>query len=82
MDQVQNNVVVTWEDGQLGWSNASALLNGKVFHYHHWGDHFHLLPKDWVFPHGMKLQVFMSLWLVGQINDGIPPLRYLKNCLR
>ena len=54
------------------------ILNGRRFRYHTWGEKFHMLPENWVFPDGMKIQILTNLWFCGIESEGVPPFRFVK----
>ena len=56
--------------------NSWKLNDQKRSGLHYHSGKFHRLPQGWVFPR-MSFQPFLVMWLVGNTNSGVPPLKTL-----
>ena len=55
------------------------MLNGRTFKYHYGGrGRFHILPQSKNFSHGLCLDNFLQVLLIGNKKDQVPPFRYIN----
>ena len=54
-----------------------SVLNGRTFKYHLGGGRFHMLPQSYEFSHGLCLNNFLQVLLIGNQRDQVPPFRYI-----
>ena len=54
------------------------MLNGRTFEYHFCGDMFHMLPQYYKFSHGLCLNNFLQVWLIGNQRYQVIPFRYIN----
>ena len=53
-------------------------LNGRTFKYDFGGDRFHMLPKSYNFSHGLCLNKFLQVLLIGNERGQANPFRYIN----
>ena len=72
----QNDNSVESETNQN--NNKGFKSSKKTGHnLHFYRGKFHLLPDGWVMPN-LKFQSFVSMWLLGDEANGVPPLKILQ----
>ena len=49
-----------------------------VFNYTFWGGQMHMLPEEWVLPHGMNLRACFGLWFLGIKSQNVPPIVFIR----
>ena len=54
------------------------MLSGRNFRYHFWGGRFHMLPQSYEFSHGLCLNNFLKVWLLGNQRYQVSPFRYIN----
>ena len=54
------------------------MLNERTFKYHFWGGRFHILHQYYNFSHGLCLNNFFQVWLIGNQRDQAPLFRYMN----
>ena len=68
--------------GQLEYCSDSkgmkSVLNAGTFKYHFGEGRFHMLPHSYTFSHGLCLNNFFQVWLIGNQRDHIYLLKYIK----
>ena len=58
-------------------STTSSNLK-KDFKFHFFDGKFHILPQGWIIPN-LKFQSFVTMWLLGDKSNGVPPLKVLQS---
>ena len=54
------------------------MLNGSNFKYYFWADRFHMIPHYYKQIHGLFLNNFLQLWLIGKQIYQVPPFIYIN----
>ena len=70
-DQGRRPTIVPTRGTTGGRRTTIARPQGPGWHVY--GGGFHMLPKDWRIP-SMTFVQFISMWLCGDIDNGVPPL--------
>ena len=54
------------------------MLNGRTFKYQFGEDRFHMLPQSYKVSHGLSLNNFLQVWLIGNQRDRVPSFRCIN----
>ena len=54
------------------------MLNGSTFKYLFGEGGFHMLPQSYNFSHGICLNNFLQVWLIGNQRYQVHPFRYIN----
>ena len=57
---------------------VKSVLNGRTFKYHFGGGRFHVIPQSYKSPHGLFLNNFLPVLLIGNERGQANPFRYIN----
>ena len=54
------------------------LKKKRTFIYNFWGRGFNMLPNSYTFSHGVCLNIFLQVWLIGNQRYQVNQFRYIN----